>query len=449
VTVVVAVDFGATSIRVARVDLSARPVVVDIVHRAAHAPVPDAEGHLRWDWPRLLAELDRGLDLATAVGPVASIGVDTWGVDYGLLDDDGALVAPPYSYRDHRTDTYTATLDAIGAAELYAMTGVQVQPFNTIFQLAVHRRDELARAARLLLLPELIVHHLTGVVTAERSSAGTTGLVDLDLDDWSRALLAAIGVRHDLLPARRRAGEAVGEWRGVPVHLVGGHDTASAVVGMGPATGDGVAFVATGTWLLVGREQADADRSEGSRLANLTNEPGALGGFRHLRNVAGFWLMEQCRPSWGDVAVTDLVAAAAALAVDASALPAFDATDPRFLHPDDMLGEVTDALGIDRSSPAPFVTRCIIESMARTTADVLDHLGGIRSINLFGGAARIDLLRERLAEVAGVPVAVGPAEAAAVGNALVQGLALGAFADLADARAALAPAGGVGAGSTR
>jgi rhamnulokinase len=138
------------------------------------------------------------------------------------------------------------------------------------------------------------------------------------------------------------------------------------------------------------------------------------------------------------VPVPDLVAAAAVLDGGSRGLPTFDATDERFLHPDDMLTEVTDALGIDRASPAPFVTRCMIESMVCTTAAVLDRLGPIRGINLFGGAARLDLLRERLAAVTGLPVAVGPAEAAVVGNALVQGIALGAFTGLADARAALA-----------
>ena len=317
---------------------------------------------------------------------------------------------------------------------------MQVQPFNTIFQLAVHRADELARARHVVLLPELVVHHLTGVITAERTSAGTTGLVDLDADDWSASLCSTRSASTPRCsPARCPAGTPVGTWRDIPVHLVGGHDTASAVVAMGPTGGEGQAFVATGTWLLVGREQPDADRGEASRLANLTNEPGALGGFRHLRNVAGFWLIERCRSSWDGAGVPDLVRAAAAPEVGAGRpIPVFDATDDRFLHPDDMLAEVTDALGIARSSPAPFVTRCIIESMVHTTVAVLDRLGPVRSVNLFGGAARVDLLRDRLADVSGLPVAVGPAEAAVVGNALVQGIALGVFADLGSARAALA-----------
>ncbi|MGH9216315.1 MAG: FGGY family carbohydrate kinase, partial [Acidimicrobiales bacterium] len=160
---VVAVDFGASSIRVCRVELGGGAPGMAVVHRYGHAPVADAGGHLRWNWPRLVAEMEKGLAVALEAGPVASIGLDTWGVDYGLLDGRGELVAPPMSYRDRRTAGYESVVDRLGGAEaLYGLTGVQLQPFNTVFQVAAHDRDELARARRLLMLPELLVHHLTG-----------------------------------------------------------------------------------------------------------------------------------------------------------------------------------------------------------------------------------------------------------------------------------------------
>ncbi len=433
----VAVDFGASSIRVCRVDLGARPPAVEVVHRHGHGPVADGAGHLRWDWDRLVAEMDAGLAAAAARGPVASIGVDTWGVDYGLLDARGELVAPPFSYRDDRTAGYATVVAAAGGpAHLYAATGVQLQEFNTIFQVAVHDRGELARARHLVLLPELLVHHLTGAILAERTSAGTTGLVDITAGDWSADLAAAAGLDPALLPPIAAAGERAGAWRGIPVHLVGGHDTASAVVAMGAAPGPHAAFVSAGTWLLVGREQAAPDLGEAARAGNFTNEIGALGGVRFLKNLAGSWLVEGCRRTWGDPPVADLLAAAADVDDE---LPLLDVADERFLHPSDMLAEVTAALGLAIDAAPPLVVAAIVASQAAGTAAVLDRLGGVDDVAVFGGGGRSALYRRRLAARTGLPVVQGPVEATALGNALVQGIALGRYADLADARAHLAP----------
>ena len=436
--VVVAVDFGASSIRVCRVDLGARPPAVEVVHRHGHGPVTDGAGHLRWDWDRLVAEMDAGLVAAAARGPVASIGVDTWGVDYGLLDDRGELVAPPFSYRDDRTAGYAKMVAAAGGpAALYAATGVQLQEFNTIFQVAVHDRGELARARHLVLLPELLVHHLTGAILAERTSAGTTGLVDITAGDWSADLAGAAGLDPALLPPIAAAGERAGAWRGIPVHLVGGHDTASAVVAMGAAPGPHAAFVSAGTWLLVGREQAAPDLGEAARAGNFANEMGALGGVRFLKNLAGSWLVEGCRRAWGDPPVADLLAAAADVDDE---LPLLDVTDERFLHPPDMLAEVTAALEVAIDAAPPLVVAAIVASQAAGTAAVLDRLGGVDDVAVFGGGGRSALYRRSLAARTGLPVVQGPVEATALGNALVQGIALGRYADLADARAHLAPA---------
>ena len=413
-TAVVAVDFGAASVRVCRVDLpSAR---LEVVHRHAHQPTPDG----RWAWDRLVDEMIRGLRLAVAAGPVASIGIDTWGVDYGLLDARGGLVAPPFSYRHPRTDGYRTIVDRLGEVDLYRTTGVQLQPFNTLFQLAVHDRAELARARHVVLLPELLAHHLTGEVHAERTSAGTTALVDVATGDWSTALLEAVAVDPALLPPIRPAGTRVGTWQGVPVHLVGGHDTASAVAAL--RLGPGAAFVSAGTWMLVGREQPSPELGDWARLANFTNEAGALGGVRFLKNLAGSWLIESCRPAWGDPPVDELLAAAAAVDNDGVIV---DVTDPRFLHPDDMLAEVTRAAGLPRDAPPPVVVRSIVESTVHGTARVLDRLGGVREVHVFGGGGRSALYRRRLAETTGLPVIPGPVEATALGNALVQGMALG------------------------
>ena len=433
---VVAVDFGASSIRVCRVELGGGAPGLSVVHRYGHAPAADASEHLRWDWPRLVAEMEKGLAVALEAGPVASIGLDTWGVDYGLLDGRGELVAPPMSYRDHRTAGYESVADRLGGAEaLYGVTGVQMQPFNTVFQVAAHDREELARARHLLMLPELLVHHLTGEVVGERTSAGTTGLVDIRTGEWSTALAEAVGLDPVVLPPILAAGSRVGSWQGVPVHLVGGHDTASAVVAMGADPGAGSAFVSAGTWSIVGREQAEPDLSAAARVANFANEIGALGGVRLLKNLAGAWLIERCRPAWCDPPIADLIAAAAATVDGPERV--LDVADPRFLNPDDMLAAVTTDLGLPGNAPPPVVVRGVVESQAAGTAAVLRQLGDVTDVHVFGGAQSA-LYRRLLAERTGLPVCAGPVEATALGNALVQGLALGVYDDLADARRHLA-----------
>jgi rhamnulokinase len=432
-----AVDFGASSIRVCRVTFGDGAPELEVVHRHAHAPVHDGS-HLRWDWARLVAETERGLELATAAGPLASIGVDTWGVDYGLLDHRGDLVEPPISYRDPRTDGYQSVLEQIGNEQFFATTGLPALQYDTIFQLAAHDREQLARARHLLLLPELLVHHLTGVITGEPSSAGTTGLLDLDARTWSAELAGVVGVRPSLLAPLQPAGTCVGSWRGMPVHLVGGHDTASAVLA---GAAHDAPFVATGTWLLVGCEQDEPDRSAAAFAAGLGNELGALGGVRLLRNVAGWWLVEECRRQWGGVDLDDLLTRAASMAT----VPVVDALDPRLLAPADMATTLADLAGLPDRTDRAAVTRCAVESMAASAARVIASLPGIdgdAALHVFGGGIRSALLLDALTRHTGRPVQVGPVEAAALGNALVQALALGVFATLDDARATLVTAPG-------
>jgi rhamnulokinase len=224
----------------------------------------------------------------------------------------------------------------------------------------------------------------------------------------------------------------------VPVHLVGGHDTASAVAALPPTTARQRAFVATGTWLLVGREQAAPDTSPARQAANFTNEPAVGGGTRLLRNVAGLWLLEECRRTWGDPDPAELLRAAAAVTDEVAV---FDATDARFLAPADMDAAVRSAAGLGPAAGRDVVVRSIVASLAATTASVVaDGLPGTDELTLVGGGAAVDLLRDELAGRTGLPVTVGPTEAAVLGNALVQGMALGRFTDLPDARAHLVEA---------
>jgi rhamnulokinase len=437
---VLAVDLGATSVRVVAVDLAAPQPAAQVLHRWRHRPVRHADGSLRWDWDGIVGEVEAGLAAGLASGPVASIGVDGWGVDYGLLDGRGALLSPPYSYRDDRTGGWRATVERIGAERLHAITGIQLLPLNTIFQLAAHDRSELDRAARLLLLPDLLVRVLTGFEGAERSNASTTALLDARTGAWSAELLAAIGVDAALLPRVVPAGLPAGAWRGVGVHTVGSHDTASAFVAVPGVPGPGTVVVSSGTWVLVGTERPAADTSEQARAANFSNEAGALGGVRFLKNLTGFWLLEQCRAAWGNPDVAELAAAAAG--VDGP-VGLVDPNDARFLAPADMEAEIRAAAGLGAAASRAAVVRCILESIAAATARVAGELAAVTGtpvteLLVVGGAARIRLMNQLYGRHTGVPVTVGSPEATALGNAVVQGLALGRFEGLQDARRWLA-----------
>lgn len=440
---VLAVDLGATSVRVAAVDLAAERPDVEVLHRWPHAPVRAADGSLRWDWDRIVAEVARGLQMGLDDGPVASIGVDGWGVDYGLIGGDGELVSAPYSYRDDRTARWRRLADAIGPDVLYQTTGIQLMPINTIFQLAAHDREELDRAARLLLLPDLLVRWLTGFEGAERSNASTTALMDARTGKWAAQLVDAVGLHPRLLPTIVPAGTRVGEWHGVPVHTVGSHDTASAFVGVPGVPPAGTAIISSGTWVLVGAERRTPDTSERARVANFSNEAGALGGVRFLKNVMGLGMLEQLRSAWGDPPVGELIAAAGDVT---GRVPIVDATDLRFVAPDDMEAEVRDAANLGSGAGRGDVVRCTLESIASAVAgivDQLDHALGrpIAQIMVVGGGARIGLLNDLFAVHTGVPVVVGSPEATALGNAVVQGLPLGRFEDVTDARRWLAATG--------
>jgi rhamnulokinase len=434
---VAAVDFGASSIRVCRVELGDGVPRLDVVHRHPHRASRGADGVLRWDWARLLTETERGLDLARERGPLASIGIDTWGVDYGLLDGRGELLEPPISHRDARTGSATRrVVERVGAERLYEITGLQPLPINTIFQLAAHDPEQLARAAHVVTLPELVVHHLTGAVTAETTSAGTTGLLDVRTRRWSPELCEAIGLAPARLPDVAPAGALAGSWQGVPVHLVGGHDTASAVFA-GSRAGD--AFVASGTWLLVGREQALPDTGTTARAAGFTNEQAVAAGIRLLRNVAGWWLVEECRRAWGDPPLDALLTEAAQLEASATT---FDATDPRFVAPDDMPAAIASAGALPEDAPRAQLVRAAVDSMAATTMQVIESLprGGAmpcHGMRVFGGGVRAGLYLDALRARTSLPVSSGPIEAAALGNALVQGIALGAYGSADAARATL------------
>jgi len=450
-TAVAAVDLGASGGRVMMGTVGrGQQLELQELHRFPNVPVR-VLGTLHWDVLALFQGVLDGLGAAARAGAgLASLGIDTWGVDYGLLDADGTLLGNPVHYRDTRTEGMAGqVLARVPAAELYAITGIQQLPLNTIFQLAASAgTPQLAAARTLLMIPDLLAYWLTGQAGAEVTNASTTQLYDVRAQAWATSLMTRVGIPPGIFPPLRRPGDIIGELlprittetglaTPVPVLAVGSHDTASAVAAV-PAHGPGFAYISCGTWSLVGMELPGPVLSEASFKANFTNETGIDGTIRYLRNVMGLWLLQESMRTWsarGTPADLDTLLAAAA---EAPALRAvIDPDDPHFLTPGDMPGRIAHACrrtGQDPPADPGATVRCILDSLAlayrRTIAEVQELSGRhVDTVHIVGGGARNALLCQLTADACGLPVVAGPVEAAALGNVLVQARALGAAPD--------------------
>jgi rhamnulokinase len=457
---VAAADLGASGGRVivGRVGGGPGAGQLDLreAHRFPNTPVSTL-GTLHWDILALYDAIRTGLRAAGREYDLASIGIDTWGVDFGLLDATGALLGNPVHYRDERTAGVGDRFGAVIApGELYAATGIQVLPFNTIYQLAAAAGTPQLDAARtLLLIPDLLGYWLTGEAGAELTNASTTALLDARTQDWAWPLIERAGLPARLLPPLRRPGDRVGGLlpaaasgtglpAGLPVTAVGSHDTASAVAAV-PARGGDFAYVSCGTWSLVGMELDRPVLTPASQAANFTNEVGIDGTIRYLRNVMGLWLLQESQRWW---AAAGAAASADELMVAAGRLPALrwviDPDDAGFLPPGDMPSRIAAAcraLGQAAPDGPAQTTRCILDSLAlayRRALTEVQSLSGRQAdcVHVVGGGARNPLLCQLTADACGLPVVAGPAEATAIGNLLVQARALGAApADLDGMRA--------------
>lgn len=452
---VAAVDIGATSGRVIVGEVDVDVLRLTEVHRFANEPVREPDG-LHWDIRSLYEEVLVGLRKAErSVGPLLSIGVDTWGVDFGLFDTNGRLSANPFHYRDPRNQLGVATVDqVISREDLYVRNGLQFLPFNTIYQLAASKANrELDGAAALLLIPDLLGYWLTGRQLSEETNASTTGLLDVRTRDWDAALIDRVGLPRTLFPRLEQPGHVVGpieprvaDKTGISgatrVTLVGSHDTASAVVGV-PADGYEFAYISCGTWALVGLELKAPVVSEAAREARFTNEAGVDGRTRFLHNVTGLWLLQESLRSWRDqgieVKLDGLLAAAAALPDGG---PTVNPNAEMFLSPGDMPARIAAACRIDGLKPPkdrPALVRCILDSLALAFAKTLREAERIAArtvavVHLVGGGSKNQLLCQLTANACGLPVVAGPAESTAIGNIVVQarahGLISGSLEDL-------------------
>ncbi|WP_091504026.1 rhamnulokinase [Amycolatopsis sacchari] len=451
-----AVDLGASSGRVMAGTVGPGRLELDEVHRFPNGgPVRVARGAgstLHWDILGIYRETLAGLQ---AAGDVAGVGIDSWAVDYGLLDASGALLGNPVHYRDSRTDGIAEQVGkAIPPRELFDVTGLQQLPFNTLYQL-IAEGDRLAAAETMLLIPDLLNHWLTGAVGAERTNASTTQLYDVRAQNWATGIAARAGIPPRLFPPLRDPGSVVGSLRRevaeelvlpqLPVIAVGSHDTASAVVAVPAEPGTQFAYISSGTWSLVGMELTRPELSEAARAANFTNEGGVDGTFRFLRNVMGLWVLTETLRTWAARGERVELARVLAEAADAPPLAAVvDLDAPAFLAPGDMPARIAAACRETGQRPPETrgeIVRCIVDSLAlayrRTVRQAAELTGrAVDVVHLVGGGVRNELLCQLTADACGVPVLAGPVEAAALGNVLVQARTLGEdLPDLAAMRA--------------
>lgn len=440
---VIAVDLGADSGRVMTVRLEGETLIQEEAHRFPNVPVM-VRGRLHWDVLRLWHEIVTGVD--RVLDGALSIGIDAWGVDYALLDRDGELVGNPVHYRDARTTGAPEWVyQRIPKRDLFERTGLQFMILNTVYQLAAMVRDgsdQLARAATYLSIPDLFNYWFTGVKKCEFTHVSTTQLYDPRRGDWDRELMQLLGIPAHIFPEIIPPGTRLGEYKGVPVIAPATHDTGSAVVGV-PATQTDYAYLSSGTWSLIGLELPAPVINDGAFEANITNEGGVDGTFRFLKNVVGMWLAQQCRYTWRDQGMDyswdDLTGAAAQAEPFRSLI---DVDDPSFLPPGDMparIREFCQRTGQPVPETVGQVMRTVYESLALKYRHVLDSMAAvsgqpINRLHVIGGGSRNNLLNQMTADAIKRPVVAGPAEATALGNAIVQLIALGQIANVRQAR---------------
>jgi rhamnulokinase len=441
-----AFDLGAESGRAMLGTLAGGRLSLEELHRFPNTPVRVFSA-LYWDTLRLWHEIQQGLAVATRDRklPLAGIGVDTWGVDFALIGEDGMLVDNPRHYRDARTNGVMEKLFAVvPREEVFRQTGIQFMQLNTLYQLYAMKlagSPALGTARKLLFMPDLFNYWLTGTAKSELTIASTSQFYNPREKRWATEMLEALGLTTRILPEIVEPGAKLGEHAGIPVYATGCHDTASAVAAV-PAEGNDWVYISSGTWSLMGVEADGPAIDDRTRALNFTNEMGVAGKVRLLKNIAGLWLLQECRRAWmaegREYSYDDLTRMAA------EARPFVAAIDPdAFLEPGDMPAKIA-AHCRAKGKPAPSTpgefARTILESLARRYRQVLDSLEAVAGrrfgvIHIVGGGSRNRVLNQFVADATERTVIAGPTEATAMGNVLIQAMAAGEVRDLAEARA--------------
>ncbi|MEM7799711.1 MAG: rhamnulokinase family protein [Chloroflexota bacterium] len=445
---VLAVDLGAESGRVMAVHLQDGRLSLEELHRFPNGTI-ELQGTIYWDILALWKDIKTGIEIGKAHSPI-SIGVDTWGVDFGLLDRDGHLIGNPVNYRDARTNgMQTKVFETVSREQVFEQTGIQFMPINTLYQmmsLVASSSPQLEIAETFLTIPDLINYWLTGRKVCEFSNTTTTQMFNPNTGTWAYEMLDALDFKTDIFPEIVMPGTRLGEYDGIPVIAVACHDTGSAVAGV-PASSEKYAYISSGTWSLVGLE-VDKPIINGDALsANVTNEGGVFGSYRFLKNVMGLWIVQQCRSTWaaaGDELDYEALTEIASAVSDPVGI--FPVNDPRLLAPGDHPA-IIRSLCAEHQQPIPStkgeVIRAVLESLAVKYSDVLKNLLNLSNkqadvIHIVGGGTQNHLLNQLTANATGKPVITGPVEATVLGNGLMQLITAGEIADLAAGRAMIA-----------
>lgn len=456
-TTYLAADFGGGSGRIMAGSLLHGKLELEEVYRFANRQVKLGK-HLYWDFPSLFEDMKTGLKLAAQKGyAVKGIGIDTWGVDFGLIDRNGNLLGNPVCYRDSRTDGMPKEVFArLEEQAHYATTGTQVMPINTLFQLYSMKQSQdpqLEIARHLLFMPDLFSYFLTGVANNEYCIASTSELLDARQRNWSIETIRTLGLPEQLfgeiiLPGTIRGTlkEDIARETGlgfVDVIAVGSHDTASAVAAVPAIASDGqVAFLSSGTWSLLGVEVDEPILTEEARQAEFTNEGGVGGRIRFLQNITGLWILQRLMSEWktrGEEQSYDTILPQASEALMDTLIPVDDTS---FMNPESMETALLDycrnhALQVPQSKAE--MVKCVLQSLAFKYRQAVEQLNRclpfpIRQLNIIGGGSQNKLLNQLTANQLGIPVHAGPVEATAIGNILTQAMAKGEIADLRELR---------------
>ena len=453
-----ALDLGAESGRGVLGAFNGETVALTEVHRFPNTPVQMGDT-LHWDLPALVRETQAAISagVTAANGSVASVGVDTWGVDFGLIGKNGELVGLPVHYRDKRTNGMVENVfEKIpgGKSAVWAKTGLQTMPINTLFQLAALRETSpklLDAAEKLLFMPDLLHYYLTGQASAEYTIASTSQMLNAQTRQWETGFAKAVGVRADLLPSLVPAGTNYGPLlpstatgNPIPVIAPGGHDTACAVAAVPAEPSGGWAYLSSGTWSLLGVEIDAPLLSPEAEAANITNEGGVCGTIRLLKNIAGLWLVQECRRAYARLGSERTYEQLTRLAETAPPLASvFDPDHASLIAPPDMPRAIRELCG-QTGEVVPegigATVRAVLDSLAlkyRRVLQTLENLTGqkIHTLHIGGGGSQNRLLNQLAADATGRVVIAGPVEATALGNVLLQARALGRLDTLADIRA--------------
>lgn len=451
-----AADFGGGSGRIIAGFLLHGKLELEEVYRFSNRQVK-LGNHVYWDFPALFEDMKTGLKLAAQKGyNVKGIGIDTWGVDFGLIDKDGNLLGNPVCYRDARTNGMpTEVFKILDEKQHYAATGIQVMAINTLFQLYSMKQSQdvqLEVARQLLFMPDLFSYFLTGVANNEYCIASTSELLDARKRSWSMDTIRALGLPEHLfgeiiLPGTVRGTlkEDIARETGlgaVDVIAVGSHDTASAVAAVPTTQEDTIAYLSSGTWSLLGVEINEPILTEEARKAQFTNEGGVDGRIRFLQNITGLWILQRLMSEWKareEEQDYDTIIPQAAEAEIDTLIPV---DDNAFMNPECMETALIDycrshSLNIPQSKAE--MVRCVLQSLAfkyQQAVEQLNHClpSPIRQLNIIGGGSQNKLLNQLTADALGIPVYAGPVEATAIGNILTQAMAKGEIADLRELR---------------